>query len=523
MKSIPKKAALVLCLPLLGAALTACGGDDGADVVDGKTFTMAITDDPGSLDPQIALSGTLLQLNRFAYDSLVGIDDDGTIVPQLAASWKVGADEVTFEIRDGVTCSDGSAFTADTVVQNLNFVSDPGNQSQFRGVYMPPGATASASGPTVTLKLATPSPFVLNGLAHLPMVCDAGLKDRSMLKSASSGTGPYVLDDVAAGDHYTYQVREGYTWGPDGATTDEPGTPAKVNVRVITNETTAANELLAGSINAAKVLGPDRDRLAKSDLASHEQLSIFGEQWYNQASGRPAHDPDVRMALTQALDLKALRTALTSGDGEPPTQLAVAPPAACKGDAATGSVPSHDLDAAKSALEKAGWAPGSDGIRVKDGRRLTLTFGYATLLGTPAGATAELAVKQWKEAGVEAKPKQMTQAEWSALFATGDWDVLWLPSNGSTPDQFVPMLSGPTPPNGNNFSAIHNDKYEKHVAEALKSPGADGCDEWLAAESALFENADLVPFANQVITTFAKDATFELSGPIIPTSIRMLG
>jgi peptide/nickel transport system substrate-binding protein len=52
--------------------------------------------------------------------------------------------------------------------------------------------------------------------------------------------------------------------------------------------------------------------------------------------------------------------------------------------------------------------------------------------------------------------------------------------------------------------------------------GTDGCDTWLQAESALIEAADLVPFANEVVKTFGNGAEFQISGTLVPTSIRML-
>ena len=88
---------------------------------------------------------------------------------------------------------------------------------------------------------AQPAPFVLNGLANLPIVCPSGLKDRSTLRAATAGTGPFALTAAAPGDRYTYAKRPGYTWGPAGATTATPGLPDTVVVKVVENETTAAN------------------------------------------------------------------------------------------------------------------------------------------------------------------------------------------------------------------------------------------------------------------------------------------
>ena len=109
------------------------------------------------------------------------------------------------------------------------------------------------------------------------------------------------------------------------------------------------------------------------------------------------------------------------------------------------------------------------------------------------------------------------------LFGTSDWDIAWEPINVNTPDQLVPLLSGTTAPKGTNFSFIDNADYTAGVNKAITKPGAEGCPDWLGAESSLFKAADLVPFANNLIPTFAKGATFAIGAQLVPTSIRMLG
>ena len=83
------------------------------------------------------------------------------------------------------------------------------------------------------------------------------MADRATLASATVGTGPYVLSEAAPGDHYTYTIRDGYTWGPNGATTATAGMPGTVVLRIVENPATAANLLLTGDVNAAAVIGPD--------------------------------------------------------------------------------------------------------------------------------------------------------------------------------------------------------------------------------------------------------------------------
>ena len=190
------------------------------------------------------------------------------------------------------------------------------------------------------------------------MVCRSGMADRAVLAHETRGTGPFQLKEVAAGDHLTYAKRAGYTWGPDGASTDEPGTPDEVVVKVVQNETTAANLLLSGGLNAATVIGPDAQRLQGSGLYSAKQDSLLGEMWFNQAAGRPAADPAVRTALTQALDLAQLQKVLSSGQGTPATTLAAIPPVACPGNTAS-KAPAHDVAQAKKTLDAAGWTAGT--------------------------------------------------------------------------------------------------------------------------------------------------------------------
>jgi peptide/nickel transport system substrate-binding protein len=533
MRPVRSSALLALSLSVAAAGLTACGGgsDDGAGgggggkYVDGKTFTMAISSDPGALDPQGGATTALFQLTQFAYDNLVSTNEKGDISSELATKWTVDGTTVTFDIADGVTCADGAPFTAQTAADNITYVENPKNQSPFLGVFVPAGATATASGSTVTVKLAAPAPFVLDSFANLPMVCDAGMKDRSTLKAGTSGTGPYTLEEAVPGDHYTYAVRKDYAWGPGGAKTSAKGTPATIEVKVVANETTAANQLLSGALNAAAIVGPDADRLNAAKVDKVDAQAVTGEQWYNHNAGHPTSDPAVRAALTQAVDLDQLRKVITSGKGGPATQLAVVAPAGCTGSSVDGAVPSTDTAAAESALDAAGWAKGSDGIRAKGGKKLAVSFIYDGSLGTGGSAAAELAVAAWKKIGVDATAKQLDETSMeTAMFGTGDWDVAWEPININTPDQIAPFLSGPgVKDGGNNFSGITNSDYDAGVKTAMSKNGADGCQDWLAAEGKLFAASDLVLFANNLLPFFSKGAQLDVVGSVVPTSIRMLG
>ncbi|MRJ78322.1 ABC transporter substrate-binding protein [Aeromicrobium sp. SMF47] len=514
MKLIPTTVGLCLT----ASVLAACGGGgsgggkDDAEIVDGGTFTMALNADPGNLDPHSSVSSALFSISQLSYDHLFNTNfDDGTIESGLASEWDVKGKTVTATLAEGVTCSDGSELKASDVVANFDYIADPKNESPLLGAFLPAGATSRAddAARTVTITLAAPAPFVLQGLSNIAIVCADGLKDRTALAKTSAGTGPYELTKAEPGNQYTYSIRDGYTWGPDGATTATKGMPDTIVMKIVENESTAANLLLSDGLNGAIVSGTDRKRLDAANLTTYDTATLTGEQWYNQTKGRPTVDPKVRLALTQALDLAELQKVLTGGSGKPATTFAALDPVACPGDSVSGALPKQDVDAAKAVLSAADLPD--------------LTFVYNPASGSGVSAAAELAVEQWKAAGVTVKAKsQNVTAIQETVFGTGNWDIAWLPVNVNSPDQLVPFLSGPSTPDGTNFANITNDDYEAGVQKASAMNGQEGCETWLEAESALVEAADVIPFANSIGKAYRAKATFDYPGQMVPTSIRML-
>ncbi|MEV4313101.1 ABC transporter substrate-binding protein [Actinocrispum sp. NPDC049592] len=513
-------------------SLSACGGTGdpagSQNLVNGKTFTMVLPGDPGNLDPHFTSLSVTMQVDRFLYDSLLAIDKDGKTVAGLADKWESTTTTVTYRLRKGITCSDGSPLTAATVAANINFVGDPKNSSSRIGVYVPPGATATAdeAAGTVTVTSPVPNSFLDRAVGGLHIVCDKGMKDRDSLRQGASGTGMFTVAEVVPGDHYTFERRKDYAWGPGDAKPGQAGLPDKVTLRIVANESTATNLLMSGEVNAASIIGLDQQRLQAQKMLQRDVMAMLGELWFNQKAGLPGADVAVRKGLTQALDLNQLTQVLTSGTGKPAKGLVAPGMTPCDPDTISGKLPAFDVQAAKTTLDAAGWRPGADGIRVKDGKRLAITLFYTTELGTTMQATAELMQKFWQPAGVEVALKGATQADISQviLAGQGSWDVSLIPLNVTVPGEAVPFLSGPTPPNGTNFAGIQNSKYTSLVQEASGIAGTAGCGKWAEAEQAIAENVDVVAFANANRPTFGKGATFELSqGSLDPSTIRMLG
>lgn len=383
-------------------------------------------------------------------------------------------------------------------------------------------ATADDAAGTLTLKTTEPAPFLVRGSSMLPLVCPTGLRASDTLTHASDGTGPYRLTEVVPGDHFTFTRRPGYTWGPDGA--DNTRSPERVVFKVIGNESTRANLLLGGQLDIAPIMGADRSRLTAAGVKFQTQRDPLGMFVFNEAANRVTADPQVRMALITALNLKQIGAVATGGKGVAPRRLGVTMGPPCTDDAITGNIPPHDVAKAAETLREAGWKK-SGGHWSKDGKQLSLSMAYpGNTYGTQIVAAAELAVKQWTSFGVKVDLRPTTPSTNATILMGGQWEVAWAPLGVTTPDQAIPFFAGPPPPNGLNFGSLDNPEYKRLMALAMAKPDTSGCPEWTAAESELTKRVDVVTFMDSMTPYFTRGYNFQLDGGgPIPTTLRKVG
>jgi peptide/nickel transport system substrate-binding protein len=512
----------VLCLGVASCAESSQQGTSRSYAEEG-TFTIAVNYDVGKFDPYH--NGAPYILAPLAYDKLANRQLDGTFVSGLAQDWTVTPRVAEFKLRADVTCSDGSPLTASQVAKDINYVSDPKNQSYYYGALLPTiplKATADDATRTVKVVPSEPFGFLLQTVGQLPIMCAAGLSKPGSLATASSGTGPFVLTAATLDQTYTFTRRPGYTWGPDGASNDAPGTPSKVVVRVVKNESTATNLLLSGEVNAALVGGPDGQRLVDANLQRREVPTSGAWLWFNQRSGRPGSERDVRAALTQAVDFQQVIKVNTGGTGRAATGLVNNEPKVCPGDTVAGQFPGFSQDEAAAALDKAGWAAGADGVRTKDGKPLTIDL-HLTATGPFERPTAELIAGAWRAVGADVTLSEDSAADYySTMYETGDWDVYIAGFGFDLPSQYVSRLAGPLTPEGRNLAAINNPAYKSLADQAQQLTPPAACEYWNKAEQALWREVNPVPIVSRPWIYFFNRAEAQMTREqLIPTSIRV--
>ena len=518
----------VIALAAISAVVLAGCTSSNSSTTNTGTFTTDISADPGNMDPDKATDLTTVLLNSFQYDTLINLNPQGKPVSQLASKWEATATTATYTLRKDVTCADGARLKASDVKANFDYIHNPKNESSIIGTQLPNGdytTTADDSAGTFSITMKAPYSFLLTGAGLVPIVCAKGMANRTLLAHQTDGTGPFKLVQSVASDHYTLAVRKDYKWGPDGATTATAGVPQKVTFKVVQNPTTAHNLLLSGQLNAVDVAGQEHQR-----LEGHGFLEIKGtgqpfSMYFNERAGHPGADEKVRHALASALDRAQLVKVLTENSGSALQDMEPNQPKPCRIPTVPGNLPEHDVTAAKSELDAAGWVVGSGGVRSKDGKKLSVSLLYVS--GTPAeDAGMELVRDWWKSIGVQV---ELTPRDSNALAQTlftngGGWDVSVFGIGVSYPSELVAFFGGPAAPTGQNFGAVDNPQYKSLTAQAGKTAGDAGCRIWADAEVSLLKRVDVIPISLSIAYSFGNKATYRFGVfGIEPTSIRMLG
>lgn len=530
---MPGKARLLPCAAFIALLSASCVPASDAPQATGKPridgiFSISLTGDPGGLDPYQAATFAPAFVLAFAYEGLISRDAQGRPVANLAESWTQTADTVRFRLRSGITCATGQPLTLDDVAANYRYALDPKNHSPQLGAgTLPRGSRVEVDEAAQTLTIHAPSPhsFLAEMTGTMPIVCRRGLQDRSRLLRSTDGTGLFQLTEAVSNSHYLFTRRRNYGWAHDGTRSDTPGLPKTIDVRIIPNPTTAANLLLAGELTAAAVSGPDRRRIEAAGFHAIASRAPATQMWFNQASGRITADEKVRRALELAIDVRQLARIASSGLGLSPVRLAGADPMVCNRKTTDWAALRQDMPAANALLDHAGWVRRADGIRARNGRRLSLRLTWDHDLNDPTSSSygAEYAVSQWKALGAEVTASGISGPEVSeVLFETGDYDISWTPIVVSMPSRFVQFVAGKPPPEGLNFPHADIPGVEALIAEANTLPGRSSCPKWDEIERLYLRHAAVLPVFDSDNALLSRHATFRLNGlMLMPTSIRL--
>ena len=368
---------------------------------EGGTFSLPINDDP-QIWPLVGGLYNIL-INKVVYSPLVRYDLE-TLQPvgDLAESWELSEDgrTYTFALRRNVTWHDGEPFDAEDVVFTMELWIDPDVPYYLARNFRLVESVEAVDSHTVAVTLARPQPAfpVLLGYntAILPEHLLGDLTPEELTNprdflSNPVGTGPFKFDEYSAGSFVRVVRNDDYHAGP--AALDA------MVFRIVPDSNSQLALLQSGQLDLVVIEPFQLASVENNSSVRIQSMPITRHEFIALNNGVPAlGDPNVRRALTMALDREQLLNTVFAGRGSVATG-PFPPTMAWARDASITPLP-FDPEEAARLLEEAGWTLGSDGVREKDGEDLSFTVLYDPANPTRA-RTALIAQQQWSEIGVQ--------------------------------------------------------------------------------------------------------------------------
>ncbi|PYN60450.1 MAG: hypothetical protein DMD92_06875 [Candidatus Rokuibacteriota bacterium] len=382
---------------LLLAALAALVLVSPAGAADPKgELRVAIPWTPETLDPTMNLSSIRAAVGVSIFDSLVGRDGDGRLVPELAESWRLLDDRTwQFRLRRDVVFHDGEPFNAEAVRFTVQRVLDPNQKSPNRANIAEVVRVDVVDDLTVNLITRQPYAPLPNRLVDFPMVPPkyTAAHGNPGLALRPVGTGAFRFVELVKDERLIVEAFERHWRGAPGI--------ARIVFRPIPEPFTRAAALRNGEVDLITTVPPTlaRELERVAGLRVHRVPSTWQIYLGLNAFRKPLSDARVRQALNYATDVDAIIKNVLDGDGRrlpgPFTPAMFGYDPAVKGYA-------PDPVRARRLLAEAGYP---------DGLEITLESPAGRYQGDKE--VAEALGGQWQKAGF--KPKVQV-AEWGAYF-----------------------------------------------------------------------------------------------------------
>lgn len=353
------------------------------------TIVMPTTSEPeAGFDPAFGWGAGEHVHEPLIQSTLTVTNPDLTIGYDLATGMEVSGDGLTWtvKIRDDVKFTDGEPLTARDVAFTYNTVKNTSSVNDFTML----DRAEAVGDTTVVFHMTRPFSIWPYTMAVVGIVPEHAY-DPANYGSNPIGSGRYMLKRWDRGQQVILEYNPDY-YGPQ---------PRMEQVTILFMEEDAAFlAVQAGQADLAYTSAAYSDQSVNGfSLLSVQTVDNRGINlpvWNNELTS----DPLVRHAINLGLDRQRMIDNVLNGYGTPAYSV-------CDGlpwwYAVTAEV-SDDPEQAKSVLDSAGWLPGPDGIREKDGVRAALTVHYAAGDSTRQGIAAELA-NQLKELGIGADIK----------------------------------------------------------------------------------------------------------------------
>jgi len=466
-----KTVLLVLCGMLLAGSLFAGGGSQARGAME---MVIGNGAEIQSIDPSQVTGVPEHKVYMALFEGLVIYDPQtAKAIPGVAESWAFNSDNtvVTFTIRRGITWSDGTAITAQTVVDSWLYTLNPATGSNYaymigmivkgaeeyneRGGRPQDVAIRALDARRFEVTLVSPAAYAVDMMAHyafavLPMHAIQRFGTAWTRPENFVGNGPFVLSERIPNSHITVLPNDRY-WNKANVHL------TKIIFLPIDDVNTVHNMFLNGEVDWST--GIPMARIEEVKLHKDYQVSPQLGTYYvniNNRDHRPLNDPRVRRALSMAIDRQELIDRVTKGGQLPAT--ALVPP--MPGYTPTPGNP-YNVAEARRLLAEAGF-PNGQGFP---------TFNYVYNTSENHRVIGEYLQQSWStNLGINVVLQNMEWATYLDFRRTPELNLLragWI-ADYMDPMNFLELLVSNT---GNNPGNYSNTEYDRLVRQAATMPG----------------------------------------------------
>jgi peptide/nickel transport system substrate-binding protein len=411
------------------AASNAAAQGASSTPVKGGNLTYGITSYPPCLD-RVQSNPNPVIFSQVV-DNLLDQDPaTGKLVPYLADRWSVAdqARTYTFHLRSGVTFSNGEVLDAKVVVQNFSLtakLAQQGSASAAQTFLKDFDSATATDGSTVVIRFKRSNPgfeqaVTEKGLAILaPATLAAPLAERCA--KGVIGSGPFVATQIRPNERVVFKKRAGYNWGSAVAAHKGEAYLDTLTLQVVPEASVRVGSLQNGELDG--FFDARRDDHASIEasgavLIPATSAGLSGSLLVN--TSKPGLSD---LAVRQALEVAINRAELVDALFGPRVKTATGLLSANHPDHLDQSAQlAYDPQKAIRLLDAAGWKPGRDGIRVKDGQRLSIQL---TFSGVAEQSSFEVIQQQVRQVGIDLKLASIGVAEQVERRASGNWSLDW--------------------------------------------------------------------------------------------------
>lgn len=436
---LPAATALAAALVLAGCTPATPNSDAGTDAgtpVTGGTLVYASGDaEPTCLDPHVGGNYPQALVSSQYLETLYTKGSAGQLIPWLAQDSTVSDDGLTrtVTIRDGITFTDGTALDAAAVKANFEHLLNPDTASSTGFLALGKiDSMKAVDARTLELKLKTPDNSLLESFS-MPWVAiesPTALK-RTQAENCVSpvGTGPFKIESWKKQDSVNLVRNADYVLPDPTAAHSGTAYLDGITWRFIPEAATRYAALQAGDVQVIDNAQPDAiAAAAKNSTIKHLDAPRPGasNRIELNSSKAPFNDLSVREAFIHAVNINASIDSLFFGTAPRSfSPLSSVEPLAYSEE----SLFQYNPAKAGELLDAAGWSErDSEGYRVKDGTRLSLTFPVSTSQSIPAEQSVfEQMQATAKESGIEIKINLLDLSSWYGDLAKNNYNLVSAP------------------------------------------------------------------------------------------------